>query len=147
MRNFIYLIAIFMLAGCNSDKKETVASMESASDKFKFELNDTLYLGENVGEISDYKTKHKDIDYLLSVIIENQYEDGIAVKDTFSDGTLSPWFGVYANKKGKMIVKGTILEEALNDRTTDKDSILKIERTFFHFSKEVYVLDSIHKKG
>ena len=147
MKHFTYLIVIFTLVGCQSDKKETVASMGDAPDKFKFELDDTLYLGENVGEITDYQTEQKDIPYFLSVIIENQYEDGATVKDTFSNGTMNPWFGVYANKKGKMIVKGTILEEAVNDRNWDKDSTVKIERTFLHFSKEVYVLDSINKKG
>jgi len=135
-----------VLIGCKSERKENVDSDKIIFDKFQLQLSDTLYLGENIGKILDYKTKYDDIDYLLSVIIENEYQNGILVKDTFSDGTLSPWFGVYANKTGKMVIKGTILEEALNDRNTDIDSILKIERTFLYFSKEVYVLDSILKK-
>ena len=141
-----YLIIFIVLIACKDERKETVDSNKDIYDKFEIELSDTLYLGKNVGDIKDYKTEHDDIDYLLTVIIDNEYHDGIVVKDTFSDGTLSPWFGVYANKKGKMVIKGIIIEEALNDRNSDIDSILKIESTFFYFSKEVYVLDSIFKK-
>lgn len=109
----------------------------------KIEFNDTIHIGRNIGRIINYKPKRNDIDYLLSVIIENEYENGRIVKDTFSDGTLAPWFGVYANKKGVKNIKGVILEEALNDTNTFKDSILHIERTFIHFSISSYVLDSI----
>ncbi len=147
MRNFTCLILFSVLIACKSDKKETVDSPNDISEKFKFHLNDTLYLGANTGSISDYQPEQDDLKYLLSVIIENEYDDGIVDKDTFSDGTLSPWFGVYAINTGKMIVKGTILEEALNDRNTDKDSLLIIEKKYMYFSKEVFVLDSIHKKG
>lgn len=114
-------------------------------NKLKIKLADTIFLGGNVGQIINYEPKRNDIEYLLSVIIENEYENGIFVKDTFSDGTLTPWFGVYANKKGFKNVKGIILEEALNDKKTKNDSILRIERTFIHFSKKVYVIDSIFK--
>src|SRR5690606_32517224 len=147
MRNFTYLIMIFVLMACKSEKKEIVDSPKDISEKFKFHLNDTLYLGANTGTISDYQTEQEDLKYLLSIIIENEYEDGVVDKDTFSNGTLSPWFGVYATKTGKMVVNGVILEEALNDRNTDKDSILRIEKKYMYFSKEVYVLDSIYKKG
>ena len=80
------------------------------------ELSDTLYLGKNVGDIKDYKIEHDDIDYLLTVIIDNEYHDGIVVKDTFSDGTLSPWFGVYANKKDKAIDLAIELEKKQSEK-------------------------------
>lgn len=110
--------------------------------ELKIEFNDTIYLGRNIGKIINYKPKRNDIDYLLSVIVENEYENGRIVTDTFSDGTLAPWFGVYANDKGIKNIKGVILEEALNDTNTFKDSILRIERTFIHFSIRSYVVAS-----
>jgi len=144
--NLTYLIIFIILIGCKPERKETVDSNKDLYGNFRIQLSDTLYLGANTGKILNYKTEHDDIDYLLSVLIDNEYDNGILVKDTFSDGTLSPWFGVYANNKGKMVIKGIILEEDLNDRNSHIDSVLRIERTFFYFSKEVYVLDSIFRK-
>jgi hypothetical protein len=132
------LIISLILFSCKKQKNDK-------ANNFILELNDTLYLGANRGKILNYKTKNDKIDYLLSVIIENEYKSGIIEKDTFSNGTLSPWFGVYATKKGKMTIKGIILEEALNDLNYDIDSVLRIERKFLYFSKDVFVLDSILK--
>ncbi|MDX1830509.1 MAG: hypothetical protein R3342_13295 [Lutibacter sp.] len=133
------IILLINFSSCKKRKKIEV-------NDFSIELNDTIYLGSNTGKILNYKTDNDKIDYLLSVIIENEYQDGIIEKDTFSDGTLSPWFGIYATKKGKMTIKGIILEEALNDMNYDIDSVLRIERKFLYFSKDVFVVDSIFKK-
>jgi len=142
IRNVLILSMTMLLINFSSCKKQK----KNEVNDFNIELNDTIYLGSNTGKILNYKTENDKIDYLLSVIIENEYQDGIIVKDTFSDGTLSPWFGIYATKKGKMTIKGIILEEALNDMNYDIDSVLRIERKFLYFSKDVFVIDSIFKK-
>lgn len=142
IRNVLILSMIILLINFSSCKKRKKIEVND----FSIELNDTIYLGSNTGKILNYKTDNDKIDYLLSVIIENEYQDGIIEKDTFSDGTLSPWFGIYATKKGKMTIKGIILEEALNDMNYDIDSVLRIERKFLYFSKDVFVVDSIFKK-
>jgi hypothetical protein len=136
-----------------SDKIEVIKIFKDGNSKIdeyselNMELADTIFLGGNVGNITNYKPRRNDIEYLLSVIIENEYNNGIIVNDTFSDGTLAPWFGVHANKTGYKIIKGIIVEEGLNDTKTEIDSVFRIERTSVHFSKKVYVIDSIFKKN
>ncbi len=163
---YSFILALVIVIGCNnrnpSIKESNIKSEEVVKSNNSFqiiekkkteyneyigliELSDTIYIGKNVGKIVNYKPRRSDIDYLLSVIIENEYDNGRIVKDTFSDGTLAPWFGVYANKIGFKKIRGTILEEALNDDKSKFDSVLRIERTFIHFVKEVYVMDSIFR--
>ena len=102
---------------------------------FNIELKDTLILGYNKGRILDYEKRNDNDDCLLSVIIENEYSDGVIRKDTFSDGSLSPWFGVCAFKKGLKKIKGAVLEEIL----TESDSAVHIAQTYHYFSLNVYV--------
>lgn len=162
----IALLSFFFLVSCKDQDYTEKESMNGKSQTQKIEkiqaieqnpedgfnyknlemsLGDTIYLGSNVGNITKYKPIKKGDNHLLSIIIENEYEEGITEKDTFSNGTLQPWFGVYAMKTGPKIIKGVVMEEALTKKKENNDSILSIVRTFIHFSKPVYVLDSIHK--
>lgn len=141
MINYLRLFCFVILIGCNADPKADKSNLESTK-RFGIELNDTIYLGGNVGHITDFKSNNEKGDVLLTVLIENEYDKGKITIDTFSNGTLSPWFGVFAIKKGAKTIKGTLLEE-YKPNEQESDSILKIHRTFVHFSIDVIVIDSI----
>lgn len=133
---YLYIIFFgFLIIGCGNEK---TSKKPLYVDNFKIELKDTLIVGENYGKIIDYKPTKSDFRCLVSIIIENEYENGKVIRDTFSDGTLNPWFGVYAAQKGELTIRGKLMEEILNDKVND--SILRIERTFFHFSRTVLVV-------
>lgn len=144
MINYLRLLCSLVLVGCNSGQK-TDNSILEPTIRFGIELSDTIYLGGNVGHITDFKSNNEKGELLLTVLIENEYDKGKITIDTFSNGTLSPWFGVFAIKEGNKTIKGTLLEEYKPDEQ-QSDSILKIHRTFIHFSKDVIVIDSIPKE-
>ena len=115
------------------------------SSFFEIEIKDTLEVGKNIGKIKSYYSDFSGDDHLLSVIVNNKYNNGIVKKDTFSDGTLKPRFGIFAPKKGKQKVSLIILEEVLNEVKASKDSsVLNILKHKKYFEKEVYVRDTIN---
>lgn len=108
---------------------------------FEIEISDTLRIGKNAARIKNYVTNfHNRERNYLSVIIENEYQDGEIKRDTFSDGTLQPYFGVSIFKTGKQIIKGKIQEKIL---TKTKDSTdwysVSMGDHYKYFEKEVYV--------
>jgi antitoxin component YwqK of YwqJK toxin-antitoxin module len=114
----------------------------SKSSFFKIKVPDTLKVGKNKGELVSYNSNFKGQNILVSVIVENKYSDSEIKKDTFSDGTLTPYFGIYAHKTGKKKIKVTLLEEVLNEiKVTNDSSFLRIIKHNKYFEKEVYVID------
>ena len=114
------------------------------SSFFEIEIADTLNLGKNLGQIKKYNSNFKGDDNLLSVIVENRYSVNEVKNDTFSDGTLTPSFGIFALKKGKQKVNIILLEEVLNEVRIKKDSsVIRILKHKKYFEKEVYVKDTI----
>jgi len=110
---------------------------------FDIELADTLTLGYNKGKILGYKEPKEGDDCLLSVIIENKYEDGIVKRDTFSNGTLNPNFEVYVFEKGVKTIKGAVLEEILSIVEINGESAVQIDKTYKYFSLNSYVKDTL----
>jgi hypothetical protein len=106
---------------------------------FKVKLPDTIKLGKNRGEIRYYSTKKADDKY-LSVIVDNEYSEGVIKRDTFLKEPNYTWFGVFAHKVGKKKVKIRIVEELL----VSIDSA-NLRHTFHskYFEKKVYVKDTI----
>ena len=114
------------------------------SSFFTIEIADTLNLGKNLGQIKRYNTNFKGDDNLLSVIVKNRYSVNEVKNDTFSDGTLTPSFGIFALKKGKQKVNIILLEEVLIEVRIKKDSsVIRILKHKKYFEKEVYVKDTI----
>ena len=114
------------------------------STYFKIEIPDTIQLGKNIAFVKNYVSKFNDVDErFLSVIIENQYSETNIKKDTFSDGSLNPYFGVYGYKLGKQVVNGQIEEKILIKKEINKDSSsLTIIDDYKYFEKEVFVIDN-----
>ncbi|WP_394344919.1 toxin-antitoxin system YwqK family antitoxin, partial [Seonamhaeicola algicola] len=114
------------------------------STYFELEIPDTIVLGKNIAFVKNYVSNFKNVDErFLSVIIENKYADNTIKKDTFSDGTLKPFFGIFGLKTGKQIVKGQIEEKILQKEKINKDSSsLTIIDHYKYFEKEVFVSDN-----
>lgn len=114
------------------------------SSYFKVNIPDTIQLGENLGRIEKYNTDLLDSNLnLITVIIENHYSEKEIKKDTFSDGTLMPFFGIYAYKKGRLIVKGIIQEQTFKQTDINKDSTdLKVITINKYFEKQIYVSEN-----
>lgn len=126
------------------DKQGNLNAEESSY--FEILIPDTIRMGKNIARVKNYVSDYDDDDVddlLISVIIENKYSENEIKKDTFSDGTLKPFFGIIGFKKGKQIVKGIIEEKTLKTKEIKKDSsILMILNHYKRFEKEVYVTDS-----
>ncbi|SIT01926.1 Antitoxin component YwqK of the YwqJK toxin-antitoxin module [Zobellia uliginosa] len=113
------------------------------SSFFSLEVPDTMVVGKNVGKVLNYNSNYSSDEYYLSdyhfltVIVENEYENGLIKKDTFSDGTFTPSFGVFARKKGNQTVRGRIMEEIVYDIPSDSSVVVK--EHFKYFEKDVFV--------
>ena len=72
--------------------------------------------------------------------MDNKYSESKIQKDTFGDGNLKPFFGIYAYKTGKLKIQGKIREQILN-RTIDNDSLhtFTISEHYKYFEKDIYV--------
>ena len=110
------------------------------SSFFKLNIPDTIKLGKNKLTLNYYDNTTKNDYNFLNVIIENQYSEREIKNDTFTDGTRNPFFGVYAYKEGKLLIKGKIEKKILKERLIGKDSAeLEITDLYKYFEKEVYV--------
>jgi len=109
---------------------------------FQLNLPDTLKLGRNLGSIKYYS--HVDADEkFMYIVIENEYENSIIKKDTFTDKIEFSQFGVYANKLGEMKIKGEIIEQNLLTKKINKDSSeLTINTHTKYFEKNVFVINN-----
>jgi hypothetical protein len=117
------------------------------SSFFKLNIPDTIKLGKNKLTLNYYDNTTKSDYNFLNVIIENQYSEKEIKNDTFTDGTRNPFFGVYAYKEGKLLIKGKIEEKILKERLIGKDSAeLEITDLYKYFEKEVYVKGKSNKK-
>ena len=108
---------------------------------FEIEISDTLKLGKNAARIKNYITNFNNSERnLLSVILENKKSENEIRKDTFSDGTLTPYFGITTYKLGKQKIKVKI-EEKIVTKTKDSSGLynLTIADHYKYFEKEVYV--------
>lgn len=116
----------------------------SLSSFFKLDVKDTLYKGKNIGKLK-YYTNSKDYELrYVYVIIENEYSDRQIKNDTFTDDIDKLWFGINANKKGVLKIKGIIQEELLFKKKIDMDSTeLIIKKNNKYFEKEVYVKEKM----
>ncbi|HMC01612.1 MAG TPA: hypothetical protein VKN14_11310 [Flavobacteriaceae bacterium] len=113
------------------------------SSYFELDIPDTLRIGKNLARIKNYETNNYGNEgNLITIIMDNQYSESEIKKDTFSDGTLKPFFGIYAYKTGKLKIKGKIQEQILNKEKED-DSLftLTLSDHYKYFEKEIYVWD------
>lgn len=118
---------------------------EQLSSFFEIEIKDTLVVGKNIGKIVSYTSDFYGSDHLISVIVDNEYSDGRVKKDTFSDGTLNPKFGIYSSNIGMQKISLVILEEVLNEVEVSEDSsFLNILKHKKYFDKTVYVMDTMN---
>jgi hypothetical protein len=145
MKTLIPIVSILIfLVSCNKEIK-----VETENSRFTLEIPDTLKIGNNYGRIKDYSIipKKDDIN-LLSVIIENEYENNKARKDTFSDGTLTPFFKILRNKKGKQFVKLSIEEKILSETRINSDSTnLRIVTNEYFYTLEFIVMGENFKSN
>lgn len=125
----------------------------SKSSFYKFNIPDTLTVGQNLIDKNVYYTDKKGDKnfHHFSIIINNKYSQNKTKKDTFfsgkiENGKINPWFGIYAYKKGKMKVTGNIQETYLIYNLISKDSaeadIITLNK---YFEKEVFVKDKVKK--
>lgn len=113
------------------------------SSFYELKIPDTIELGKskkNIGRLLKYNSNFKTADLsLVWVVIENQYSENSIKKDTFSDGTMTPKFGIFGYKPGIQKVNGFIIEDIIYE-----DSIsLTIKKHKKYFEKQVYVKDTI----
>lgn len=123
------------------DKKGEIKT--EPSTYFELDIPDTLRVGKNLARIKKYVTNNYGNERnLISVIMDNQYSESKIQKDTFSDGTLKPFFGIYAYKTGKFKIQGKIKEQILNLKKED-DSLnnFTLSEHYKYFEKDVYVWD------
>jgi hypothetical protein len=144
MRKIILSLLILMfLVSC---KKEQQEENKYENPKFELLIPDTLKVGKTFGKVNKYSGIQKRDDVLLTVIVDNEYENNEIRKDTFSDGTLSPFFTIIRNQKGKHQVNFIIEEKILNETTISKDSsVLKITTINHYYSFEFIVSDKNYK--
>lgn len=127
------------------DKKGKIKT--NISTYFELDIPDTLKVGKNLGRVKKYVTNNYGNEgNLISVIMDNQYSKSKIQKDTFSDGTLKPFFGIYAYKTGKVKIKGRIQETILNiNKQSDSLHVLSITTHYKYFEKVIYVWDKDKK--
>jgi hypothetical protein len=114
----------------------------SKSSFFILNVPDTIKLGKNKLTLNYYDNSTKSDHNFLNVIIENKYSENKIKKDTFTDGTRNPFFGVYAYKKGPLTISGIIEEKILTEKKIHTDSAeLTVEDKYKFFKKNVYVTD------
>jgi hypothetical protein len=149
MRNIFNLILLlFFCVSCGQKRNESNdnnrenSALTNQTDLFEFKIPDTISLGKHIGRIIKYKRNKKpDFDYLLSVIVSNQYEDSKVKTDTFSNGTLNPFFGINGFKTGTQKIKLIIEEQILEQYEKDKDSFLGITKLYHQYDARITVVD------
>ncbi len=149
MRNILYFILLsILLISCGqkenetSNSKLTTSSLTNQSDLFEFTIPDTITFGKHIGRITKYKRNKKpNVDYLLSVIVSNQYEESKVKMDTFSDGTLNPFFGINGFKTGTKEIKLVIEEQIIETNQKGKDSLLGITKLYHEYDIRITVVD------
>ena len=149
MRNTLYLILLLVFfISCGKKRNETPnkklenSALTNQTDIFEFKIPDTISLGKHIGRITKYKrNKNPDFDYLLSVIVSNQYEDSKRKTDTFSNGTLNPFFGINGFKTGTQEIKFVIEEQIIEPYVKENDSFLGITKLYHQYDKRIIVVD------
>ena len=110
------------------------------SNFFKINLNDTIFLGRNIGTVVCF-SEHLNKDYLSSVVVQNRYVENKIKMDTFvGDIKNKPMIGVLANKTGNKLIKGFILERVFSEKNNDSLIITHYRR---YFEKKVFVKDTV----
>ena len=144
------LLPILIISCKQTDNKKTKSEINkrastgltNQTDLFEFTIPDTISLGKHIGRITKYKRiKKPNIDYLLSVIVRNQYEESKVKNDTFSNGTLNPFFGINGFKTGTQKVKLTIEEQIIEPYEKNKDSFLGITKLYHQYDARITVVD------
>lgn len=108
---------------------------EEKSSYFFIDLPDTVKLGKSIGRITKYSSNYLADKHLIYVVVNNKYSDFETRKDTFSDGTLKPIFGINTYKEGSQKIDGFIVEEIIN--LISKDTLdYKTHKKYF--VKSVY---------
>ncbi len=149
MRNILNLIlALFLFISCGKKGNETTnnkpenSALINQTDLFEFKIPDTISLGKHIGRITKYKRNKKpNFDYLLSVIVSNQYEDSKIKTDTFSNGTLNPFFGINGFRTGTQEIKLVIEEQIIEPYKKDKDSFLGIKKLYHQYDARITIID------
>ncbi|MFD2915486.1 hypothetical protein [Psychroserpens luteus] len=149
MRNILNLILLLiLLASCGQKENKTTDSklknsaLTNQTELFEFKIPDTISLGKHIGRITKYKRNKKpNFDYLLSVIVSNQYEDSKIKMDTFSNGTLNPFFGINGFKTGTQEIELIIEEQIIEPYKKDKDSFLGITKLYHQYDARIIVVD------
>ena len=138
---FILSVLIF-IAGCK-EKKTVSESKNSEIGQFRFVISDTLAYGKNLARIAEYNRELKENETtLISVIIENELEDGTTKIDTFSDGLKTPFFGISKYKTGKHEIEIKIEEKMMRTKSPPNDSIsLEIKDIYYTYDFNVFVMD------
>ena len=125
----------------NKPNKKASTGLTNQTDLFEFKIPDTISLGKHIGRITKYKRiKKQNIDYLLSVIVSNQYEDSKIKMDTFSNGTLNPFFGINGFKTGTQEIELLIEEQIIEPYEKDKDSFLGITKIYHEYDARITVV-------
>ena len=137
-----------IISSCGEKKSEkqnfepSDPALTKQTDLFEFTIPDTISLGKHIGRITKYKrTKIPNRDYLLSVIVTNRYEDSKIKTDTFSNGTLNPFFGINGFKTGTQEIEFVIEEQILELYEKDKDSFLGITKLYHQYDARITVVD------
>ncbi len=108
---------------------------------FELEISDTLIIGKNAARIKNYVTNYNNRKRnFITVIVDNEYSKSEIRKDTFGDGTFTPYFGIMTSKLGKHKIKGKIQEKVVTVGKDNNDiEYLEIMEHYKYFEKEVYV--------
>lgn len=148
MRNritFILSILIFII-GCKND--ESVSENKNAEiGQFRFIISDTLAHGKNLARISEYNRNLKENETsLISVIIQNELENGTSKIDTFSDGLHTPFFGISKYQTGKQKIEIKVVEKMIRTKSLPNDSMsLEIKDIYYTYDFDVFVMDKEYK--
>lgn len=111
------------------------------SSFFNLKISDTIQVGKNIASF-DYNSNINVYDKLMYVVIENQYKEDKIKLDTFGIEDDDYRFGVFAYKKGRLKIKGQIVEELYEIKNIGNDSAIgTISNHKKYFEKEVYVSD------
>ncbi|MFC0605764.1 hypothetical protein [Winogradskyella pulchriflava] len=145
---FNLILLIFFLFSCSqikkkkTDEKTKINALTKQTDLFEFKIPDTISLGKHIGRITKYKRNKKpNHEYLLSVIVTNQYQNSKIKIDTFSNGTLNPFFGINGFKTGNQEIKLIIEEQILEPYEKDKDSFLGITKLHHEYKVRITIID------
>jgi len=109
------------------------------SSYFNLIIPDTLAVGKNHGKIRYKSSYEQEKRRYIFIVIENMYYEDKVIRDTFANDLDTIGFWIFAQKKGKLKVKGELIETILIG-PEDFSSLETIQSKKF-FSKEVFVKD------